>query len=154
MMTRNCTCYMNYVCCFQNPKEKDGNSKQFVLNGDLKVTWCSSPALPGKVSPKGKEYWYQWTGSLRDALGEKNSLPECCSSRKEEGEKTCYTWISLPSVRRRPRVTNYLNCDKGWKVVSYKFWVKNGPMHCRTTLTAKILSAVSKEALQKFSDRS
>lgn len=104
---------MNYVCCFQNPKEKDRNSKQRVLNGDLKVTWCSSPALPRKVSPKGKEYWYQWTGSLRDALGEKNSLPECCCSRKEEGEKNLLHMNFTAKCQKASKtVTNYLNCDK------------------------------------------
>lgn len=102
MTMRNCTSYMNYVCWFQNPNEKDRNSKKCALSGDLKVTWCSSPGLPRKVSPRGKEYWYQWTESIKDAL-EQNSLPECCSSRIKRGKKNCYTWISLPSVRRCPR---------------------------------------------------
>lgn len=104
---------MNYVCHFQNPKEKDRNSKWCALNGDLEVTWCSLPVLPREVSPKGKEYWHQRTGSLRDALGQKNSLPECCSSRKGEGKKSLLH-INYTAKRQRvsKKVTDYLNCDK------------------------------------------
>lgn len=107
---------MNYVFSFAKPPpppKKDINSKWCALNGDLKVTWCGSRFLPRGVGFMGKEHWYPLTGNRSDALWQENSLPGCCSSRKEEGKKNLlHMNFAAKCQRVLKKFTDYLKYNK------------------------------------------
>lgn len=95
------------------PPKKDINSKWCALNGDLKVTWCGSRFLPRGVGFMGKEHWYPLTGNRSDALWQENSLPGCCSSRKEEGKKNLlHINFAAKCQRVLKKFTDYLKYNK------------------------------------------